>query len=249
MLLATVSHIAWAAPASVSCNVSQPNIFNTGFDAATSGVLADGSNDAVWEVATVPGTVTSALASLPLTLTYAPAILGSNASAWSTSSSSSAQWISLEHASHPDSGDWFYRYTFDLAADSDPATVNIAMNYLADNQLAQVWVNGVDQAVAGIPQSGGYDGYNHVGFQAAGMGAATLSTGFAHGLNEVVLRVQSAPFAEGLLIDSVLTVACLSMSGPGASNAHPVPAVDGLSLWLLGLSVGFAGWLSARRKA
>ena len=84
------TQVADAATLPVVTCTSNPNIFNTGYDAATKGVLPNGSQDANWQVAgefdTPNGTTPPSAVSLPPAgATFAPANVGRLTTLWSPS--------------------------------------------------------------------------------------------------------------------------------------------------------------------
>ncbi|GAA0724753.1 DUF7507 domain-containing protein [Dokdonella soli] len=188
----------------VTCT-SSSNIFNTGYNAATGGVLPDNSKDAHWQVAgpfgpTTPVTVVSLP---PANASFAPANVGNLApGAWVPSPYGNAQWISQQTIANPTSptGDWYYRYQFTLDPAVDPANVALSVNFLADNSVAEVYVNGIAQSsqTTGLPQAPpSQNPYFYAGFQAANAAATTLNHNWQSGLNTIIVQIKSGLPAEG----------------------------------------------------
>jgi hypothetical protein len=137
----------------VTC-ATDPNIFNTGYEVASGGI------DANWEVA---GPYDSPAGTTPATATYLPAVNPDPPAtstfalanvnnlvptAWAATPYSNAQWISQQTIANPISpnGDWYYEYNFNLDPSVLASSFSLAMNFMADNDLATVFVNNVDQS-------------------------------------------------------------------------------------------------------
>jgi hypothetical protein len=156
----------------ISC-ASDPNLFNTGYDAATGGVLPDSTSsspslDANWQVAgpfyaSTNGTSPAdGVLPPPANATWTLANVGPVAgSAYSSTPFSNAQWISQQIESSPNQGtgsdnaDWYYQYDFSLAASVIPSSFSLAMNFMSDNDVAGIFVNGTQVTATGIPQNPG----------------------------------------------------------------------------------------------
>jgi uncharacterized repeat protein (TIGR01451 family) len=199
---------AAAATPTVTCT-SDPNVFNTGYDAATGGILPNNAQDANWQVAGpyfVGGTSPATATSLPPgTPSWAPANVGSLApGAWSPSPFGNAQWISQQTIASPNQGtgtsnaDWYYRFQFDLDPSVDPATFSLDMNFLADNDVAEVFVNGVAQSgqTTGLPQNSS-NPYFFTGYTSAHAAETTLNHDWQTGLNTIIVQIKSGPPEEG----------------------------------------------------
>ena len=210
----------------ISCS-SDPNLFNSGYDQATGGVLPDNSQDANWEVAgpyfndagTTPVTATAYPAPADL---FAPANVGDLAPwAYAASPYSNSQWISQQTIASSNQGtgggvgDWYYRYQFSLDPSVDPATFRLALNFMADNSLAQVWVNGVAQSplTTGLPQApAGQNPYYYRGYNTAGRGSTSLSQSRQAGLNTIVAELKSGAPIEALQVQAQPTTLCPTLT-------------------------------------
>ncbi len=190
---------------------SDPNVFNTGYNAATGGFLPDEAKDANWQVAgpyfTPNGTTPPAESSLPPgTPAWAPANGGNLAEPfWPASPYGDAQWISQQTKKSPkqtepgeESGDWYYMYQFTLDPSVSPASFSLQMNFLADNDVAQVFVNGVAQSglTTGIPQNT-ENPYFYGGFHQENAAQTTLDHDWQTGLNTIIVEIKSGPPEEG----------------------------------------------------
>ena len=232
--------VAAAAPLdpTVSCT-TDPNIFNTGYDSATGGVLPNNSLDANWQVAGVfdsPGGTTPPTATSlpPPGTTFAAANVGSLApGAWSASPYANAQWISQQTIANPSSpnGDWYYEYVFNLSASVEASTFSLAMNFLGDNDVATVFVNGVDQSTypgSNLPQTA-TNPYNYVGYHTANAAATTLDHNWQTGSNTIIVQLKSGPPDEGFDAQMRPTAFCPVALG-ATKTASPDPYVPGSRL-------------------
>ncbi|MGN6427167.1 MAG: Ig-like domain-containing protein [Leifsonia sp.] len=192
----------------VGCT-TDPVIFNTGYNSATDGQIADGAVDQRWTVAggvdglyhtSTPKTGPSAAALPPAGTTYAPAYAGKVNGLWRDSQSGKSQWISANYAQFANqsagAGDWYYRYQFNLDPKVDPASFQLNMSWLADNAVAGVWVNNVPQTGANLPQSP-TDPYRAGGFTAGNEAVTSLAGSWQTGLNTILVQIKSDAPAEG----------------------------------------------------
>ncbi len=175
-------------------------------------MLADGSTDANWMAYTTAspappttgGVETSpkTQASFPTGATWQPAYVRNLApGAWAATPYSNAQWISYENNAQSRDGDWYYQYQFNLDPSVDPSSFSLLMNFMADNDLAAVWVNGTQQSVTGVPQDSNPsdDPYQFLGFHTANTAQTTLSSNWQTGTNTIVVQVKSGQPFEGFL--------------------------------------------------
>ena len=236
--------MAWAAPPTIDCN-SDMNLFNTGYDAATGGVLAPGTVDPLWQTS---GWLSPARAAYPppAGVTWAAAYVGNLVpSAWRASPYANAEWITGEAGTSPD-GDWFYRYQFNLAPTVDASTFGLTLSGQADNSVAEVYVNGVAQSTktTGLPQAGSLTGYYfHNGYRAGYESQMTLNQDWRTGLNTIDVLVQSAADFEGFLAFIRPTPTCR------VAPAGSVAAVPTLNEWALGLLGVLLGASALRRRS
>ena len=210
----------------VGCSTNA-NIFNTGYDSLTGGTLPTNALDANWQVsgpyfASTNGTT-------PPTATYYPASSDVFSAAnvgnlapggYASSPYGNAQWISQQTVGSPNQGtgsnnaDWYYEYLFALSPAVDPATFSLAISFLADNEVAQVWVNGTPQSAltTGLPQApSGQNPYDYPGYQLANAGATTLSNDWQTGQNSIVVEVKSGPPLEAFLAQVRPSTLCPTM--------------------------------------
>ncbi len=179
------------------CN-SNPNLFNTGYNVNNGGVLPNGKPDTYWQVA---GPVPTAGASdAPSGLTWTSASVNKLTTAWATTPFINSQWISQQDLTQPAQdpsgllppGDWWYRFKFDLTA-ADPSGFQVPMNWMADNNIYEIYVNGVAQSptTVGLPQdSNPLNEYSAIGFTLANASHAVLH-GFVAGTNTITVQIKS----------------------------------------------------------
>ena len=228
--------LAYAAGPILTC-ASNPNIFNTAYD-GSAGVKANNTTDNYWQVTTMqPRTPNVAVPmSAAAEATLHPANVGNLVtSAWAPSPYATANWISNETTTPPSTGtsgngDWYYVYDFELDPAVNPAAFSLQMNFLADNSVAEIYVNGTAQAATGVPQAGNLNGYVYAGYQAANAAATTLASDWVTGQNRLVVRVQSdAPF-EGFLGYVRPAPACGTAPRVSVTKTAPQTAVAGSAI-------------------
>ncbi len=236
MAVVTTATAAQAATIPTVDCTTNPEIFNTGYDSSTQSVAADATVDQRWTVAggltgynpiyalIVP--TTGLAPSYPTSPTFAEAYVGQANSAWATSPYGASQWISAACVSPSSttvpggtagqnqtstSGTWYYQYQFNLAGAVDPASFALSMNWLADNNVNGVWVNGVQQTGANLPQST-TDAYLYYGYRQAYAASTDLMTGWQAGLNTIIVEVNSGTVAEGFAAQVTSESLCSTLS-------------------------------------
>ena len=225
--------LAYAAGPILTC-ASNPNIFNTAYD-GSAGVKANNTTDNYWQVTTMqPRTPNVAVPmSAAAEATLHPANVGNLVTgAWAPSPYATANWISNETTTPPSTGtsgngDWYYVYDFELDPAVNPAAFSLQMNFLADNSVAEIYVNGTAQTVAGVPQAGNLNGYQFGGFQVANAAATTLANDWQTGQNRLVVRVQSGAPYEGFLGYVTPSPACGTTPRVSVAKTAPATAVAG----------------------
>lgn len=167
------------------------SFFNTGTNGA-GGILPGGSDDLNWEVATdIDGP-------------YSPAIVFEDPpSSYSASSWPDCTWISHSaYGDHTGSVDYYYKIEFDLpCTDScgnsieEDSTFCLSLDFLADNSVYEVYVNGEPQSdhIPSIPVS---DPYYHVGYDMSNMVTADLCYDWKPTGNTIIIHIKSgSPYA------------------------------------------------------
>ncbi len=186
-----------------ACN-SNPNLFNTGFNANTGSTLSDYSADSYWTV-TGPGYVPSGASLPPAGATYTSASVNNLiAASWYTTPFYNSQWISQQNLDNPyqypqnDPLDYWYQLKFNLGPTTDPSTFQIPFDWYADNNIFEIYVNGVAQSAitTGIPQdaTGHYD-YN--GYTKEAAADAVLRGAFVTGENTIIVQIKTDNDYEG----------------------------------------------------
>ncbi|MBQ3358350.1 MAG: DUF11 domain-containing protein [Microbacterium sp.] len=237
----------------VTCT-SDPNIFNTGYDAATGGILPNNAADANWQVAGgVDGffhpdgtTPLSATSLPPADALWLDAEVGNQVpQAWTPSPTGNAQWISANYTGTGEAnqtsgnGDWYYRFQFDLDPAVNPAAFALTMNWLADNSVAGVWVNGQAQTGANLPQNPSSP-YLHGGFVAGAQATTVLDNSWQTGTNVIIVQIKSFWTNEGFNAQVVPTPLCADY-GDAPDSYGTTAAQNGPSHALLpGLTIGTA---------
>ncbi len=186
-----------------SCN-SNPNLFNTGFNANTGSYLSAYSADSYWTV-TGPSLTTGAGLPSPTATWTSASVNNLIPASWYATPYFNSQWISQQNADQPyqvpqnDPGDWWYRYEFNLSV-ADPSVFQIPFNWYSDNNIWEIYVNDVAQSgsTTGLPQNPDpLDPYNNLGYNQAGASNATLHGPFVNGLNTILVQVKSDNDYEG----------------------------------------------------
>jgi uncharacterized repeat protein (TIGR01451 family) len=237
----------------VTCT-SDPNIFNTGYDAATGGILGpNGTDDAEWQVSQgvqdVGGTTPVTATSLPgSSVAFEPAVVGNDAPQlagstgndyWASSPYDNAQWISQKYVApsggvdgvnDTQTGDFYYEYQFNLDPAVDPSSFSLSIDYLADNTVSQVWVNGVSQSsqTTGLPENAS-NPYFFQGYLFANAAKTTLNHDWQTGTNTIVVEIKSAPNDEGFLAQVRPSALC-PVNLAVTKTASPNPYVPGEKL-------------------
>ena len=228
-LLSAISTVVLSAPApaataTVSCSSDQ-NLFNTGFDSATGGILPDGSQDTGWEIGQNPNAgsqpsswfpqsvPTTATSLPPLGTTWVPATVGNVlAGTWAPSPYGNANWVTGGEGSVPTgTGDYYYRFDFNMSPSMDPSVFLLRLDLLADNSVAEVYVNGQAQSpyTYALPQGGtAQDPYALQGYRFESAAALTLDHSWQAGVNSIVVQVKSSADYEGFDAQAEPTAIC-----------------------------------------
>ena len=167
----------------VSCTTNA-SIFNTGVDSAGTGTLGQGSIDANWKVAgPYDNAVPAEPAAPPSNASYSPATVYVNGAYYEDPSYTSSQYIGSGTGAE---ADYYFKYSFNLDSSVNPADFSLNMDFYADNQVAQVYVNGVPQLAA--PQ-GGSANDQYGGFYPGNAASTTLNSNWQSGENTIVVDV------------------------------------------------------------
>jgi uncharacterized repeat protein (TIGR01451 family) len=201
--------------ANFSC-ASEASLLNTAYD-GNGGRLTTGT-DTYWQVGL---TTTPITGTPPADLIYnAASVLTSPPANYIVSPYGNANWIShAADAIHPAPSnvnyDIFYRYQFNLAPGTDPATFAPRLDFYSDNSVYEIWVNGVAQGIQS--NFGAADPYFYAGFQTGNQATGTLVGPWNSGFNEIVVHIKSGPGAQAflaqvLLPQSICTPATVDLS-------------------------------------
>jgi hypothetical protein len=198
-------------------------LLNTAFD-GTGGYLPNSTSgnpvrDLHWEVGL--GSSSGGPASVPNSGSgsWIPAyVFGPNATftAWITSPFHNANWISYfvdgQHPANSGNLDAYFRYRFNLGSSVNPAAFALAMDFYADNQVAEIYVNGVAQSPFNpslLPQPGfplASDPYSTSGFGTRSRISLVLNKGWQRCDNEIVVYVKSGPGYIGFLAQNTVEI-------------------------------------------
>ncbi len=177
----------------VTC-MTDPALFNTAYD-GIGGKATVGTLDRNWQVAlgnaTGPASATG----------YVPAWVVTRHPAWYAGTFNNASWISkYVDTKHSGNVDLYFRYPFQIAPEVSLSSFALPMEFFADNSVPDVWVNGVSQDPfeTGLPMTTG-NPYQYGGFVLGGKASTSLSHGFQHGANTIVVRVASGQDAAGFM--------------------------------------------------
>lgn len=189
-------------PEMVLCD-ADVSLFNTGYDAATGGKLPAGSLDQRWDFAVGMQTgvvmqngIPTALPSLGDAGTWFAPTVGTLSPLWTQSPFGNADWTGSSTA--PANSYMYYRLDFTLADEVDPTGFALALQGAADDNLADIWVNGASMRDAGVLGSGYYD-YPFTGIS----DFPELNGYWVDGQNEIIVAVLNHPGApSGLMIQT-----------------------------------------------
>ena len=220
---------AVAAVPNISCT-SSPSLFNTGINGAGTGVLATNAFDTNWEgTGHFNQTSPTSLVSLPPAgTTWSSAYVGNRApGAWAASPFGNAQWISMETGTSA-TGDWYYRYRFTLDPSVDVSSFTLSLNFLSDNDVMEVWDNGVPQSgkTVGLPQQVN-DPYNFNGYTLANAAGTVLDHDWQAGANTITVQIKSGANFEGFDVQARPSVLCPApdISQSLSASAGPVTTI------------------------
>lgn len=214
LIAASPSAFASTPVPTISCT-SDANVLNTGHDTATGGSLPNDAQDANWTVSgpygeAIPDSATYLPAdnpSPPADPSFAPATVDRVTTAWTPSPYSNANWISQVPTGDGPEFDWYYQYQFNLDDTVDPSTFQLQMNFYADNSVAAIFINGVRQNAAGVPQDT-VNPYWYDGFTSTKGAATTLSGNWQAGLNTLIIEVKSDGTPQGFLAQMRPSAVC-----------------------------------------
>jgi gliding motility-associated-like protein len=175
-----------------------PALFNTGTNGTGTGTLSYLSQDLNW---------TAALSSS--VGTYTPALVVGSQPGWSNSPFTNATWIVYPHTCYPNPAQHFcdgtqvheyYRLIFNLpslacgASVSTPSAYCMSLDFMADNCVTDIHVNGALSYSSAVVTPSVY-----AGFSLANKVAVSLCNNWVAGSNTIIVHVVSgAPTSSGL---------------------------------------------------
>lgn len=122
-----------------------------------------------------------------------------------------AQWILWPYEYQTGGNDdWWFRYQFNLDPAVNPANFSLQMDFMGDNAVSEVWINGVAQSskTTGLPQNGPENSansgtwtnpYGYYGFRAWRRSVTTLNHDWQPGLNTMIVLMKSSNPYQGFL--------------------------------------------------
>ncbi len=232
--IAELLPIVCEPPAYSEVSCLNANQLNTGTDSVGTGMSPANVFDRNWEVAAVANNTAADYTTVSSAI-FLPAIVTGNAipAAWSNSPFGNAEWIAYtptaydanQAASGPN--DYFFRYRFTISDPYQLQGFKLKLNFMADNQVQNVYINGVGQAPQpGLPQAD--NSYTYGGFQLANQSQTVLRNNWQLGMNEIVVHVKSYPGYSGFLGQNITTCTGLDF-GDAPVSYNVTKAVNGAS--------------------
>jgi hypothetical protein len=203
--IAELLPIVCQPPSDPDITCANANLLNTGTNTTGAGQSATNIFDRGWEVATVSNNTAANYASISNAI-FLPAIVIGNIvpTAWNNSPFSNAEWIGYTptgldaHYVAGGANDYFYRYKITITDPYQLSGFKLKMNFMADNEVENVYINGVGQAPqTGLPQSS--NNYVYGGFQLANQAQTILRNNWHLGTNEIIVHIKSNPGFAGFL--------------------------------------------------
>ena len=241
----------------ISCS-TDPNIFNTGYNPTTGGVYPTQIpwyENAYWQA-----TYSTFLGSGNISPPPAGAVFSTTGVykdvQWNDSPYPTANWAWLEYNHSGMMIDLWYRFQFNLAPSVNPAAFSLQMDFMADNAVSEVFVNGVAQSskTTGLPQNTtanpantAYENpYGYLGFRQWRRAQTTLNHDWQPGLNTMIVQVKSGQPLEGFLA-AIRPNTPLCVAGSTSGEVAPVPTLNQWALVGLALVTCITATLSLRR--
>ena len=191
-----------AAVPVISC-LSNGNIFNTAYSGNPVGPAKTSGLDNVWERGATFGATEPTSWTLATVATTNPG--------WSAYNAFPASRF-VAHQANTDhnvlgSVDLWYRYVFTMDSSVVLSSFRLAMDFYADNSVQAIYVNGVPQTVAGVPDG---DPYNALHYNTGNALSANLTSNWKAGTNTIMVRVSSGPPALGFMAKNAISAVCQS---------------------------------------
>ena len=193
---------AAAAVPVISC-LSNGNIFNTAYSGNPVGPAKTSGLDNVWERGATFGATEPTSWTLATVATTNPG--------WSAYNAFPASRF-VAHQANTDhnvlgSVDLWYRYVFTMDSSVVLSSFRLAMDFYADNSVQAIYVNGVPQTVAGVPDG---NPYNALHYNTGNALSANLTSNWQAGTNTIMVRVSSGPPAIGFMAKNAISAVCQS---------------------------------------
>ncbi len=178
-------------------------MFNTGYD-GHGGKKSPGERDSYWEVGKGDASGYESVT------TWEKAYVVGNAApgAWVDSPYNNAEWISYStDGKHKKPQDWhdldmFFRYRFNLDSSIDPSQFALDLKFYADNNVYEIYVNGVPQSqyTASLPQYG--SNYEAPGYREGNEAHLILNHNWKNGENTIIVHIKSTASHVGFLVQN-----------------------------------------------
>jgi hypothetical protein len=186
----------------ISC-LSDGNIFNTAYNGNPAGPAKTSGLDNVWERGATFGALQPSNWTLADVATTNPG--------WSAYNAFPASRF-VAHQPDTDhnvlgSVDLWYRYVFTMDSSVVLSSFRLAMDFYADNSVQAIYVNGVQQTVAGVPDG---NPYNALHYNTGNALSANLTSNWQAGTNTIMVRVSSGPPALGFMAKNTISAVCQS---------------------------------------
>ena len=227
--LATIAEllpIVCAPPALNTISCANADLLNTGTNASGAGLAPEDKFDNNWEVAYSPKPNNYSPVLLSYSdignATFVPAVITGNKipAFWANSPYGNANWISYTETSRDvdwvnqtlpptDPNTYFFRYRFNITDAYLLSAFKLRLNFLSDNEVQNIYINGVGQA----PQFGLPGG----GFTLASQTQTVLKNNWQLGQNEIVVQVYSQPAYAGFLGQNIASCPGLDFGDAPAS--------------------------------
>ncbi|MDB5928500.1 MAG: conserved repeat domain protein, partial [Polaromonas sp.] len=184
----------------ISCS-SDGNIFNTAYNGNPAGPAKTSGLDNIWERGATFGATQPSSWTLANVATTNPG--------WSAYDAFPASRF-IAHQANTDhnilgSVDLWYRYVFTMNSNVVLSSFRLSMDFYADNSVEAIYVNGVLQTVAGVPDS---NPYNALHYNTGNALSASLASNWQAGTNTILVRVSSGPPALGFMAKNTVSALC-----------------------------------------
>jgi uncharacterized repeat protein (TIGR01451 family) len=150
---------------------------------------------------------------------------------WINSPYGDAGWIShFANTDHTAAGnptiDIYFRYQFNLDSTVDVNSFQLMMDFLGDNSVADIFINGISQQgnyPTVLPQAATNPYYFQGSYRGTTRAALTLTNNWQTGSNEIIVQVKSGVPLVGLVAQSLPSYLCKSDGGDAPISYGTAP--------------------------